>query len=212
MIQQRLRKESVKELAKPKTANIRINLVDIFEDTCDHDSVETLELDRFKAKLREIWTRVLEETYEKYPADMDMEHYKEHNALQFADEPESESEIDNLMAMLDDLMNPMEEAEGIKSNGGAPSYGSASLKSNNEKGKTEATTYEYKHSNTKTPSDSRSGGKGGSYAGTPSGKIPKGKDAKVIRSFSPMAESLKEELRELVERQAIGKRRQLFRA
>ena len=185
--------------------------MDIFEDTCDHDSVETLELDRFKAKLREIWTRVLEETYAKYPADMDMEHYKEHNALKFADEPESESEIDNLMAMLDDLMNPMEEAEGIKSNGGAPSYGSASLKSNNEKGKTEATTYEYKHSNTKTPSDSRSGGKGGSYAGTPSGSISKKKDDKVITKYQPLIQQLKDEIRSLEDRQRIGRRKMRFR-
>ena len=187
--------------------------MDIFKDTCDHDSVENLELERFKDKLREIWTRVLEETYAKYPdADMDMEHYKEHNSLKFADEPEEESEIDNLMAMLEDLMNPLEEAEGIKSEGKAPTYGSSSLKANNETGKKEATVYEFKHANTKTPSESRSGIQGGSYAGTPSGKIPKGTDAKVIRSFSPMAESLKEELKELIDRQRIGKRRQLFRA
>ena len=192
--------------------NTRINLVDIFKDTCDHDSVENLELDRFKEKLREIWMHVLEETYAQYPdMDMDMEHYKEHNALKFADEPEQESEIDNLMSMLDELMmNP--EEEGIKSEGKAPSYGSTSLKSNNETGKKEVTSYEFKHANTKTPSDSRSGSKGGSYVGTPSGSIPKHTDAKIIRSFSPMAESLKEELRALVERQAIGKRRQLFRA
>ena len=186
--------------------------MDIFEDSCDHNSVENLELERFKEKLREIWTRVLEETYAKYPdADMDMEHYKEHNALKFADEPEQETEIDNLMSMLDELMNPLEEEEGIKSEGNAPKYGSSSLKSNNEAGKKEATSYEYKHTSTKTPSESSSRVQGGSYAGTPSGSISKKKDDKVIRSFSPMAESLKEELIALKERQAIGKRRQLFR-
>ena len=47
--------------------------------------------------------------------------------------------------------------------------------------------------------------------GTPSGGISKKKDARVIRSFSPMAESLKEELIALRDRQSIGKRRQLFR-
>ena len=187
--------------------------MDIFKDTCDHDSVESLELERFKAKLKEIWMRIVEETYAKFPdADMDLEHYKEHNALKFADEPQEESEIDNLMVMLEDLLDPKEELEDVASEGKAPSYGSSSLKSNNEKGKIEATTYEYKHTNSKTPSDSRSGGKGGSYEGTPSGSISKRKDAKVIRSFSPMAESLKEELKELIDRQRIGKRRQLFRA
>ena len=74
------------------------------------------------------------------------------------------------------------------------------------------TNYEYKHANSKTPNDSRSRSKSGSYEGTPSGQISKRKDAKVIRNFSPMAEKLQDELRELIDRQRIGKRRQLFRA
>ena len=186
--------------------------MDIFEDTCDHDSVENLELERFKVKLREIWSRFLNECYDKYPdVDMDLEHFKEHNALKFADEPEQESELDNLLAMLDELMDSDEETEEVKSEGKAPTYGGSTLKSNNEQGKKEAGVYEFKHTTTKTPGDSRSGGKGGSYEGTPSGSIRKRKDARVIRSFSPMAQSLKEELIALSERQAIGKRRQLFR-
>ena len=104
-----------------------------------------------------------------------------------------------------------EELEEVKTEGKAPTYGSSTLKSNNEQGKKEAGVYEFKHTTTKTPGDNRSGAKGGSYEGTPSGSIPKRKDAKVIRSFSPMVQSFKEELIALKERQAIGKRRQLFR-
>ena len=115
------------------------------------------------------------------------------------------------MDMLDGLMESDEDHEDIKSEAKAPTYGGKQLKSNNETSKKEATNYEYEHASSKTPSDSRSGGKGGSYEGTPSGSISKRKDARVIRSFSPMAESLKEELKELIDRQAIGKRRQLFR-
>jgi len=186
--------------------------MDIFEDTCDHDSVENLELERFKVKIREIWNRLLEECYAKYPTEgMDLEHFKEHNALHFADEPQEETEIDSLMNMLDGLMDEDEELESVQSEGKAPKYGSSTLKTNNEQGKKEAGTYEYKHTTTKTPSDSRSGGKGGSYAGTPSSSIRKNKDERVIRSFSPMAQSIKDELIALAERQAIGKRRQLFR-
>ena len=71
-------------------------------------------------------------------------------------------------------------AKSKKSSGGkAPKYGGSTLKSNNEQGKKEASTYEYKHTTTKTPSDSRSGGKGGSYEGTPSGSISKRKDSRV---------------------------------
>ena len=186
--------------------------MDIFNDSCDHDSTENLELERFKAKLREIWTRMLEETYAKYPVEgVSKEHYMEHNAIKFADEPEMEDELDNLMAMLDELLDSKEELEDVKSEGKAPTYKGSALKSNNEKGKIEATVYEVNHKSTKTPSDSRSRAKGGSYKGTPSGKISEKKDARVIRSFSPIAESFKDELKSLIKRQAIGKRRQLFR-
>ena len=37
--------------------------MDIFEDSCDHDSTNNLEIERFKAKIREIWSRMLDETY-----------------------------------------------------------------------------------------------------------------------------------------------------
>jgi len=186
--------------------------VDIFKDSCDHDSFENLELERFKAKLKEIWTRMLEESYTSNPPeDMSKEHYMEHNALRFADEPEPESEADNLLAMLEELLDPKEELEDVKSEGKAPTYKGSKLKSNNEKGNIEATVYEFNKKGTKTPSDSRSGGKGGTYEGTPSGSISKKKDARVIRSFSPMVESFKEELIALRDRQNIGKRRQLFR-
>ena len=187
--------------------------MDIFEDSCDHDDIETLELERFKTKVKEIWTRMLELSYDNNPPeDMDKEHYMEHNALRFADEPEVESEEDNLMAMLKDLINPREELEDVKLESKAPKYGNSTLKSNNETGKKEATNYEYNHTSSKTPSDSRSGNKGGSYSGTPSGSLSKAKEDTVIRSFTPVAESLKEELISLIERQRIGKRRQLFRA
>mgnify|MGYP003969599321 CR=1 FL=1 len=190
--------------------------MDIFKDTCEEHTGTSLELERFKAKIREIWSRMLVETYKlNYDSEdedsMSEEEYIEHNALKFADEPEEETELDSLMDMLDGLLDPKEELEGVESKGKAPTYKGSTLKSNNEKGSVEATVYEFNKKGTKTPSDSRSGGKGGSYVGTPSGGISKKKDARVIRSFSPMAESLKEELIALRDRQAIGKRRQLFR-
>ena len=186
--------------------------MDIFKNTCDHDSVENLELERFKAKIREIWARLLEECFAKYPTEgMDLEHFKEHNALHFADEPQPEDEIDNLMEILDELMDSKEELDPVESEGKAPTYNGKQIGSHNESRKIEKTDYEYNHKTTKTPSESRSGGKGGSYVGTPSGRIGKKKDDKVIRSFSPIAEKLKEELIALKTRQNIGKRRQLFR-
>ena len=190
--------------------------MDILKNTTESDSTSYLEIDRFKAKIIEIWSRMLKETYAQY-YDEDsedspsMEEFMEENALKFSDELEPETELDSIMEMLDTLMDSDEELEEVKSEGKAPTYNGSELKSNNEKGKTEATTYEFEGKNTKTPSDSRSGVKGGSYEGTPSGKISQKKDARVIRSFSPIAESFKDELKSLIERQAIAKRRQLFR-
>ena len=39
--------------------------MDIFEDTIK-DTTSLLEIDRFKARIMEIWSRMLEETYEQY--------------------------------------------------------------------------------------------------------------------------------------------------
>ena len=190
--------------------------MDIFEDTCEHNSTNNLEIERFKAKIIEIWSRMLEETYFTNYKENDedaptKEEYMIHNALKFADEPEAETELDSLMDMLDGLMESDEELESVQSEGKAPTYGSSSLKSNNEQGKKEATVYEFKHTSTKTPSESSSGIQGGSYAGTPSGGISKKKDDKVITKYQPLIEQLKEEIRSLEDRQRIGRRKMRFR-
>ena len=199
-----------------RKATIGINLVDIFKDTCEKHAGTSLELERFKAKIRDIWSMMLAETYKlQYNSEdeesMSEEEYIEHNALRFADEPEPESELDSLMEMLDGLMDEDEELESVQSEGKAPKYNGSKLKSHNEKGKTEETTYEFESKTTKTPSDSRSGVKGGSYEGTPSGGISKKKADTVIRKYTPLIEEIKDELRSLADRQRIGRRKMRFR-
>ena len=190
--------------------------MDIFKNTAESDSTSYLEIDRFKAKILEIWSRMLNETYSQY-YDEDsedspsMEEFLEQNALKFSDEPEPETELDSLMNMLDTLMDSSEELEAVESDGKAPAYKGSELKSNNEKRKKEATTYEFESKTTKTPGDSRSGVKGGSYEGTPSGQISKKKNAKVIRKYAPLIEEIKDELRALSDRQRIGRRKMRFR-
>lgn len=178
-------------------------MLDIFED-----STGNLELERFKCKLQEIWMRILDETYTE--ADGTKEEFMEANALRFADDPQPETEADNLMALLEDMLNPQEELEPVKGEGKAPSYSGKQLAANNEKGKIEATKYEVKHASTKTPGDSKSSAKSSTYEHH-SGKIAPRKDARVIRSFSPMAEMMKDELVALKARQNIGRREMLFR-
>lgn len=179
-------------------------MLDIFED-----STGNLELERFKCKLREIWERVLEETYTE--EDGSKEEFMEANALRFADEPQPEKEADNLMAMLEDILNPQEELEEVKGEGKAPTYGGSQLKANNEGRKVESTTYEVKYAQTKTPKDSKTSAKSTTYEAPSGGKIAPRKDARVIRSFSPMAEKLVEELKDLKSRQKFGRREMLYR-
>ena len=178
--------------------------MDIFKNTTESDSTSLLEIDRFKAKIIEIWTKMLEETYAQY-YDEDSEdspsfaEFMEENALKFSDEPEPETELDSIMEMLDSLMDSKEELEEVKSEGKAPTYNGNGLKSHNEKGKTEATVYEFESKTTKTPSDSRSGVKGGSYEGVPSGGISKKKDDPVIRKYTPLIEEFRDELKRIAD-------------
>ena len=191
--------------------------MDIFEDTIEKsDTSSLLEIDRFKARIMEIWSRMLEETYEQYYDENDedtpsIDEFREENALKFANDPEPETELDSLMDMLDGLMDSDEEHEDIKSEAKAPTYGGKQLKSNNEQSKTEATDYEYEHASSKTPSESRSGVKGGSYEGTPSGRISKKKSDTVVTKYTPLIKEVQEQIRSLTDRQRIGRRKLRFR-
>tara|TARA_R100001530_G_C4258873_1_gene139927 strand:- start:150 stop:725 length:576 start_codon:yes stop_codon:yes gene_type:complete len=190
--------------------------MDIFSSTVDTDSADLLEIDRFKAKIIDIWSRMLKECYSHYydVEDEDspsIDEFMEQNALKFANDPEPETELDTLMDMLDGLMDSDEELEGVKSEGKAPTYGGKQLTSHNESSKTEKTDYEYNHKSTKTPKESSSGVKGGSYEGATSSQISKRKDAQVITKYSPLVKEIKDELIALVDRQRIGRRKMRFR-
>jgi hypothetical protein len=169
-------------------------MFDILSSTVDEPSVGgSLELERFKVKLREIWEHMLTETFAAYDQEMDEVQYREANALKFSDELEEESEIDNLMAMLDDMINPQEEREEVSSGGAAPKYSGVHLKSVKEGRKSPSTSYSPKHAMSKKPNDSRSLVKSSTYK-VHTGKIAPRKDDKVIRSFKPIAEVMRDEL------------------
>ena len=191
--------------------------MDIFKNTVkESDTTSLLEIDRFKARIMEIWSKMLQETYEQYYDEKNedtpsIDEFREENALKFANDPEPETELDSLMDMLNGLMESDEDHEDIKSEAKAPTYGGKQLKSNNETSKKEATNYEYEHASSKTPSDSRSGVKSGSYEGTPSSRISKKKSDTVVTKYTPLIKEIQEQIRSLTDRQAIGKRRQLFR-
>ena len=49
--------------------------MDIFSNTTDSDSTDLLEIDRFKAKILEIWSRMLTECYSHYYDEDDEDLY-----------------------------------------------------------------------------------------------------------------------------------------
>ena len=186
---------------------------DIFEDTTSDDSAHSLELDRFKEKIRSIWSMMLKETYIKYydiedEDSLSEEQFVQENALKFSGDPEPVNEIDELMDMLNAMM---EGDEDIESDSKAPTYKGSELNSHNEKGKIEATVYEVKHQRTPKAKEEHKAVKGGSYHAPSSSAIAARKDSQVSRKYSPLIEEIKEELRSLEDRQRTGKRRQLFR-
>ena len=191
--------------------------MDIFKNTVEEsDTTSLLEIDRFKARIMEIWSKMLQETYEQYYDENDedtpsIDEFREENALKFANDPEPETELDSLMDMLDGLMESDEEHEDIKSEAKAPTYGGKQLKSNNETSKKEATNYEYEHASSKTPGESRSRVQGGSYEGTPSSRISKKKDDKVVTKYQPLIEQLREEIKSLSDRQRMGRKKMRIR-
>jgi len=176
---------------------------DILQSTADN-----LELERFKNKLQEIWSVILQQTYSD--TDGSYEEYCMNNALNFGHHEETESEMDNLMEMLEDMMNPDEDLQPVNSDSKAPTYGGSQLKANNEGRQAPTTVYKETHVMTATPKDSQTKVSSGTYK-TQSGNIAPRKDAKVIRSFSTIGDKFIEELKDLKERQAIGRRKQLFR-
>ncbi len=195
-------------------------MFDLMEDTtedalCTH---QALGLDRIKDKIRTIWNRIIvaeyNEKYENQKEDSEdyvsLDDYIKDKQLYFPDDPRPDSEVDGILELLDGMFNDKEDLDPISKEGTAPTYSGKQLGSNNDKGHIESTSYEVKHSATKTPNDSQSIARSSGYS-VQTGAIAPRKDSKVKTTYRPMIEALIEEILSLEDRQAIGKRRQLFR-
>jgi len=186
---------------------------DIFDNTTD-----SLDIERVKDKIRQIWQTILMQEYESEYGHMkdddddykSIDEYCAENALYFPGDDKPENETSSIVKMLEEMFDPKEDLQSVQSDGKAPTYGGTQLKSNNEKGNVETTTYEYTHTKTSTPSDSRSKANSSVYEHH-SGNIAPRKDSAVKRQYKPMIDKIVEELLELDKRQAVGRRKQLFR-
>tara|TARA_R110000803_G_scaffold31256_2_gene69887 strand:+ start:199 stop:798 length:600 start_codon:yes stop_codon:yes gene_type:complete len=179
------------------------------------NSADSLELDAFKQKIKKLYDEILERTYKiENPgaSPEEVQAYVEENGLQFPDEDTSDednSEVDNLMDMLDDMTeSDIHESADDLSTEDKPSEHtgtepSSKLHEQGVKIETKdlkhkmgglfsATTDVRKRTNTKAP------------------EIPTGPSLKAHIpeahkvEFSPLVEKFKVELRSLSERQALG--------
>jgi len=191
-------------------------MFDLMEDTAEDEGADvhhSLELDRIKEKLKGIWNLALQAHCSSMDIpDEEKKQYLEDNQLQFAGETEEQpNEMDSILEMLENLMNPDSELDPVDGNGSAPSYSGSSLSSHQESSKAPKGSYDSNHSSTATPSDSQSKPRSGSYAKPKSNKISSRKDSTVVTIVTPLFTKVKDDLLDLKSRQAIGKRRQLFR-
>jgi len=187
------------------------------------DTTNDIELAVFKEKIRQLYNDILNKVYKRQNPGATPEEcaaYVEENGLQFPDEtPETEEldgEIEELMNMLD-TMGPSDKEEAVvdmQMENKPKEYTGEQLKSkSHEKGiKEEMKDIDYKMGGLfKNVKEERK------RTATKAPTVPTGKslgrdtaDAHKVE-FSPLVEKFKEELNELKLRQAIGKRRQLFR-
>ena len=187
------------------------------------DTTNDIELAVFKEKIRQLYNDILNKVYKRQNPGATPEEcaaYVEENGLQFPNEtPDTEEldgEIEELMNMLD-TMGPSDKEEAVvdmQMENKPKEYTGEQLKSkSHEKGiKEEMKDIDYKMGGLfKNVKEERK------RTATKAPTVPTGKslgrdtaDAHKVE-FSPLVEKFKEELNELKLRQAIGKRRQLFR-
>jgi hypothetical protein len=186
--------------------------MDIFKDSTHESSVSnSLEIDRIKARVISVWNQLMAATYEieyknQSSDDEDyvsLESFMEDNKLTFAGEQEEQSEIDSLLEMFDDMLDPQEELEPIESEAKAPTYGSTNLPSHNESLKVPKGTYDGSHASTSIPKDSKDELKATKYEEPEPGKKLISKTHEVssptsIKSFHDILKVEREKLLRLV--------------
>jgi len=96
------------------------------------DSIDGMELDVIKNKIRDVYAKLLSEYFKKqFPgaSEEDIDAFIEENAMEFDGESEESEEVDEILSMLDDLLDDGEELSPVDSSGKAPEYNGTELKS-----------------------------------------------------------------------------------
>jgi len=172
------------------------------------DSIDGMELEVLKDKVRNIYQKLLSEYFKKqFPgaSEEDIDAFIESNAMEFEGASEEEDEINLLMEELDAFLDDGEDLQPVDGSGKAPDYTGNQIGAKSKEGSTAPTgTYRgLKLGGMMTPSDSQTKVRT-SKEDDPTGGINTKTVDEVMVKYSPLVEKLKEELASLKQRRAIG--------
>jgi hypothetical protein len=179
-------------------------MLDILEDSTEDEmpTHQSLELDRIKERLRSIWNQiVIAHCKEMGVPEKDKESYIKEHSLYFAGDPEPEmSEVDNLVQILDQLLDPQEDLDRVPTKGKAPSYKGSELKANKERLPSRTSIYSVEHTTTSIPKDKKVKLPHSKHEEPKRGKEPKSNvhERSSSMSIRPIQELLEEERRKLL--------------
>jgi len=172
------------------------------------DSIDSMELDVIKDKIRDVYQKLLTEYFKKQvpgASEEDIDAFIEENAMEFEGSAEESEEVDEILGMLDEMLDDGEELEPVDSSGNAPDYKGQELRNkSNDKGTTPLGTYRgLPTGGMLTPADSQTKVRT-SKESDPTGGINRKNIDEVMVQYAPLVEKLKEELASLKQRKRIG--------
>ena len=165
------------------------------------DSIDGMELEVLKDKVRSIYQKLLTEYFKKqFPgaSEEDIDAFIESNAMEFDGESEESEEVDEIMMLLDEMLDDGEDLTPVDASGKAPDYTGTQLGAKSKEGST-APTGTYRGIPTggmMTPGDSQVKVRT-SKLEDPTGGINTKTVDEVMVQYAPLVEKLKEELASL---------------
>jgi hypothetical protein len=172
------------------------------------DSIDSMELDVIKDKIRDVYQKLLTEYFKKQmpgSSEEDIAAFIEENAMEFEGSDEEDSEINEILGMLDEMLDDGEDLTPVDPSGKAPDYSGTQLGTKSKESST-APTGSYrglKLGGMMTPSDSQIKVRT-SKENDPTGGINTKSVDEVMVQYAPLVEKLKEELASLKQRKRIG--------
>jgi len=103
------------------------------------DSIDTMELDSIKDKIRNVYTKLLTEYFKKQvpgASEEDIATFIEENMVEFEGPEEEDEEISEIMDLLDNILDDGEDLSPVDGSGKAPDYTGTTLGAKSKEGST----------------------------------------------------------------------------